>query len=173
MLTMAPSLPAGINRRARSVEHRKVPFSTMSTTVRQAFGLMSSAGTGKLPAALLIRTSTGPERGLGGIECGRDGVGVPDVAGGGERPAAGGLDGGDAGGPVLLVAAQDRHRRPQPGELGGDGFAEAGASSGDDHHHPVIGPRGQSRGTGLGWLGESGKAVAGGRRWGGAHGRRA
>ena len=49
-----------MSRRARSREQRYVPFSTMSTTVRQALGLMSSAGTGKLPAALLMSTSMGP-----------------------------------------------------------------------------------------------------------------
>jgi len=37
-----------------------VPLSVMSTTVRQALGLMSSAGTGKLAAALLTSTSAGP-----------------------------------------------------------------------------------------------------------------
>ena len=60
MFTMAPSRSAGMSRRASSREHKKVPLSTMSTTVRQALGLISSAGTGKLPAALLTSTATGP-----------------------------------------------------------------------------------------------------------------
>jgi hypothetical protein len=37
-----------------------VPFSVMSITVRHAFGDMSSAGTGKLAAALLINTVGSP-----------------------------------------------------------------------------------------------------------------
>jgi hypothetical protein len=53
---IAPLVPAAMWRRPNSREQKKVPFSTMSTTVRQPFGLRSSAGTGKLPAALFTRT---------------------------------------------------------------------------------------------------------------------
>ncbi len=55
MLTMEAADPFAIWRRPNSREQVNVPFRTMSTTVRKPLGLMSSAGTGKLPAALLIR----------------------------------------------------------------------------------------------------------------------
>src|SRR5581483_8402439 len=51
-----PGSPAAKWRRANSRLHRKVPLRVMSTTVRHALGDMSSAGTGKLAAALLTRT---------------------------------------------------------------------------------------------------------------------
>src|SRR5690606_15496294 len=60
MLRIAPPPPAARRRRANSVEQKKVPSRTMSVTARHAFGLIFSAGTGKLPAALLINTVTGP-----------------------------------------------------------------------------------------------------------------
>ena len=56
MSTMEPGVPVAMSRRANSREQKKVPLSVMSTTVRQAFGDMSSAGTGKFAAALLIST---------------------------------------------------------------------------------------------------------------------
>src|SRR2546423_950638 len=51
-----PGSPAARWRRANSREQMNVPLRVMSTTVRQALGDMSSAGTGKLAAALLTRT---------------------------------------------------------------------------------------------------------------------
>src|SRR5947209_7056890 len=48
-------------RRANSREHRNVPLSVMSTTVRQALGDMSSEGTGKLAAALFTSTPGRPK----------------------------------------------------------------------------------------------------------------
>ena len=55
-----PAVPAARWRRANSRAQKKVPFRVMSTTVRQALGDMSSAGTGKLAAALLTSTSGRP-----------------------------------------------------------------------------------------------------------------
>src|SRR5262245_18707765 len=49
-------------RRPNSRLQRNVPFSVMSTTVRQAFGDMSSAGTGKFAAALFTSTPGSPKR---------------------------------------------------------------------------------------------------------------
>jgi hypothetical protein len=51
-----PGVPAARCRRPNSREHRKVPLSVMSTTVRHALGDMSSLGTGKLAAALFTNT---------------------------------------------------------------------------------------------------------------------
>src|SRR5262249_50959339 len=48
--------PAAAHARAQ----RNVPLRVMSTTVRHAFGDMSSAGTGKLAAALLTSTPGSP-----------------------------------------------------------------------------------------------------------------
>src|SRR5579862_1595399 len=62
MLRMTPSRPSAMQRRASSVLHTKVPSSTIPVTARQPLKLRSSAGTGKLPAALLTSTSTGPRR---------------------------------------------------------------------------------------------------------------
>src|SRR4051812_8677677 len=55
-LMMLPGAPAAIWRRPNSREQRYVPLSVMSTTVRHALGDMSSAGTGKLAAALFTST---------------------------------------------------------------------------------------------------------------------
>src|SRR3954471_22153250 len=60
-LMIEPGSPAVRWRRANSRLHRKVPFKVMSTTVRQAFGDMSSAGTGKLAAALFTSTPGRPK----------------------------------------------------------------------------------------------------------------
>ena len=54
-------MPAERWRRANSRLQRKVPLSVMSTTVRQALGERSSAGDGKLAAALLISTEGMPK----------------------------------------------------------------------------------------------------------------
>src|SRR5436190_21983744 len=59
-LTIDPGDPDARCRRANSRAHRNVPLRVMSTTVRHAFGDMSSAGTGKLAAALLISTPGRP-----------------------------------------------------------------------------------------------------------------
>ncbi len=75
----------------------------MSTTVRQAFGLMSSAGTGKLPAALFTSTSMGPSAASTWSKAVATGVGLTDVAGHADGPTPGVLDG--------------RHARP-PGASG-------------------------------------------------------
>src|SRR5580693_584985 len=55
-----PGVPAARWRRPNSLAQKNVPFSVMSTTVRQAFGDMSSAGTGKFAAALFTRTEGSP-----------------------------------------------------------------------------------------------------------------
>src|SRR5262249_36404435 len=55
-LTIEPGVPAAMWRRPNSRQHKNVPFNVMSTTVRHALGDMSSAGTGKLAAALLTST---------------------------------------------------------------------------------------------------------------------
>src|SRR3954447_18922443 len=55
-LMIEPGVPAAMCRRPNSRAHRNVPLSVMSTTVRHAFGDMSSVGTGKFAAALLTRT---------------------------------------------------------------------------------------------------------------------
>lgn len=60
MFRIAPAAPRATARRVNSVEHRNVPSRTIPVTARQALNDMSSAGTGKLPAALLTSTSTGP-----------------------------------------------------------------------------------------------------------------
>jgi len=57
---MLAAEPAMMWRRANSLETKNVPLRVMSTTVRQAFGDMSSAGTGKLAAALLTNTPGSP-----------------------------------------------------------------------------------------------------------------
>mgnify|MGYP003600576680 CR=1 FL=1 len=56
MFTIEPGVPAARWRRPNSRAQRNVPLRVMSTTVRQALGDMSSAGTGKFAAALLIST---------------------------------------------------------------------------------------------------------------------
>ena len=61
MFTIEPGVPAARWRRANSRAQKNVPLSVMSTTVRQALGDMSSAGTGKLAAALLTSTSGSPK----------------------------------------------------------------------------------------------------------------
>ena len=109
----------------------------MSTTVRQALGLMSSAGTGKLPAALLTSTSMGPSASIRRRRKRWRWNRLPDVALGGEGGAACCLhrirrpDSRWSG-----VAAEDADRRTQPSELGGDGLAQTGATPGDDDHGP-------------------------------------
>src|SRR6516165_7259989 len=60
-LMMEPGVWCAMWRRANSRAQKYVPLSVMSTTVRHALGDMSSAGTGKLAAALLMRTSGGPK----------------------------------------------------------------------------------------------------------------
>ncbi len=61
MFTIEPGVPAARCRRPNSRAQKKVPLRVMSTTVRQALGDMSSAGTGKLAAALLISTPGRPK----------------------------------------------------------------------------------------------------------------
>src|SRR5437879_12786494 len=57
-LMIDPGVPAARCLRANSRAQKKVPFNVMSTTVRHAFGDMSSAGTGKFAAELFTSTST-------------------------------------------------------------------------------------------------------------------
>ncbi len=109
---------------------------------------------------------------------------VPDVAGRRPRPApaAGRLDGGDAGGPVVLVPAEDADRGPQAGELGGDGLPQAGSAAGDDDDAAGIGSRRQGRGAGgrgrsqagrcHGWGAYRGRAVPSRAHRGAVHRRR-
>ena len=60
MLMIDPGVFAARWRRPNSRATKKVPLRVMSTTVRQAFGDMSSAGTGKFAAALFTSTSGSP-----------------------------------------------------------------------------------------------------------------
>ena len=60
MLSTAPGASRAIARRANSVLQLNVPSSTMPVTARQPLNDRSSAGTGKLPAALFTSTPTGP-----------------------------------------------------------------------------------------------------------------
>ena len=62
-------------------EQKNVPLRVMSTTVRQALGDISSAGTGKFAATLLMSTSGRPNVPRGLVEGGTDLIGVTDVAG--------------------------------------------------------------------------------------------
>ena len=128
-----PGLPAAsAHRRWSSWLQKNVPSSTMRLTARQALGRMSSARTGKLAAALLTSTRTGPSAPSSCVEGGRHLLGLADVGAGVGRPAADRLDRGHPGQPVLLGARDDPHRRPRPGQLDGDGPAQAGAATG--HH---------------------------------------
>ena len=77
---MDPAVPASIWRRANSREQKNVPLRVMSTTVLQALGDISSAGTGKFAAALLMSTPGRPNVASGLVESGYDLVGVTDVA---------------------------------------------------------------------------------------------
>src|SRR6478672_2879225 len=61
-LMIDPGVCVAMCRRPNSRQQRNVPFNVMSTTVRHAFGDMSSAGTGKLAAALLTSTPGRPKR---------------------------------------------------------------------------------------------------------------
>ena len=61
MLTTEPGVPAARWRRPISRVQLNVPLRVMSTTVRQALGDMSSAGTPKLAAALFTSTSGSPK----------------------------------------------------------------------------------------------------------------
>jgi hypothetical protein len=95
---------------------------------------MSSAGTGKFPAALLISV-----KGVG------DRIGFADVTWGGHGSAARSLDRGYAARPVLRVAAEDAHRCSEAGELGGNGLPEASAATGDHDHTANVGARNKRR----------------------------
>ena len=122
-LTIDPGVSASRWRRANSRAQKNVPFSVMSTTVRHAFGDMSSAGTGKFAAALLISTPGSPNADFGGVEGGRDLLGVADVAAhGGHRCAQRG-DRFVTGLEVLGLAAGDDDRRAEAGELERDRLA--------------------------------------------------
>src|SRR5947209_2196100 len=61
-LTIEPGEATAMWRRPNSRQHKNVPLSVMSTTVRHALGDMSSAGTGKFAAALLPSTPGRPQR---------------------------------------------------------------------------------------------------------------
>ena len=84
----------------------------MSTTVRHAFGLMSSAGTGKFPAALLTSTSGSPKAAVERVEGRGDLLGLAHVALQRERARADGLDRLDAAREVLGAAREDRDAAP-------------------------------------------------------------
>ena len=131
----------------------------MSTTVRQALGLMSSAGTGKLPAALLTRWSTGPS------PCSTASKAAATASA--SRMSQAHAEGPAARQPrptatpaarCALVAAHHGHRRAEPAELGGDRLAQSGAAAGhEDHAHRRRcrpgGPRHRWAGAGAGRAG--------------------
>ena len=60
MFTIEPGVFAAMCRRPNSREQKNVPSITICVTARQPFGLRSSAGTGKLPAALLTSVPASP-----------------------------------------------------------------------------------------------------------------
>ena len=55
---------------------------------------------------------------------------------------------------VLRLAGEDRQVGAQSGELGGDRLAQAGAASGDDDRHAVVGAGHERGGAGCGGMGE-------------------
>ena len=151
-------MPAAMWRRANSREQKNVPLSVMSTTVRQALGDMSSAGTGKLAAALLTRTPGRPKAASAASKAAAicSGSRMSQVTVSTRPPAS--VIGRRAGLEVLGLAAGDDDVRTEPGELDGDGLAQAGAGTGDEHRHAVEGARGQGGGPGRRRFGQSGQA---------------
>ena len=119
---------------AELAAQKKVPFSVMSTTVRHAFGDMSSAGTGKFAAALLTSTPREPERRLRRVERGGDRFGLADVARDGEHGRAERLR-SRRGRPrdARRLRLRDDDRRAEARELRRDRLAEAGAAAGHEH----------------------------------------
>ena len=144
---MAPSRPAGMSRRASS---RRAEEGAVEHDVDHRAPGVGAHVLGRhreVARRVVDQHVDRAEGGLDAVEGGGDRVGVADVARRGPCLRPGGLDGGHPGRPVLLVAAEDRHRGAQPTELGGDGLAEAGAAAGHDHHGAVIGAGHQGGGA--------------------------
>ncbi len=131
-----------------------MPSRTIWVTARQPLGLRSSAGTGKLAAALLTRTRAGPSASSSASKAAATSsarrMSAPACA---ARPPTASTA-ADAGQAVSFVARQDPHRRAQPGELDGDGLAQAGPAPGDDDGGPVEGARREHGWPRRGWLGK-------------------
>ena len=140
MLITDPGVPAARWRRPISRVQLNVPLRVMSTTVRQALGDMSSAGTPKLAAALLTSTPGSPKAASAASKAAATDAGSRDVAHRGGHVRAQVLHGGPSRLQVLGGAAGDHDGRPEPGELGGDGLAQAGAAPGHQHGLAVEGP---------------------------------
>ena len=91
-----------------------------------AVGAQVVGGDGEV-GGRVVHQDTGRAQGaLERVERRGDVVGAADVGPGVRGPAPHGLDGGRAGPAMTLVARQDPHRRPEAGELDGDGLAQAG-----------------------------------------------
>ena len=117
-----------------------MPSSTIWVTARQPLGDRSSAGTGKLAAALLTRTRAGPSASSRASKAAATWVAsrMSAPAWAARAPTA-----STAATPARRCsspARQDPHRRPQPAELHGQRLAETGPAAGDDDRGPGEGP---------------------------------
>ena len=145
MLMMLAGVFAARCRRANSRATKKVPLSVMSTTVRQAFGDMSSAGTGKLAAALLDAHLRGSEGCGSRVEHGGNRLRVTDVADDrfDRRPEF--FDRGAARVEVLLFADwRSRCSPPRRANSWAIPLAQTGPSAGNEYGGTVEGARRQS-----------------------------
>ena len=122
-----------------------MPLRVMSTTVRQALGDMSSAGTGKFAAALLTSTSGRPNASRGLIEGGTDLIRVTNVARDPEHTGSECLNRLPSCVEVLGLAAGDDQVGPQPRELGGNGLAEPRSAARHEDAAPGVGSGGQGQ----------------------------
>ena len=110
----------------------------MSTTVRHAFGDMSSAGTGKFAAALLTSTA-----GSENASSAASNIAAIESASRMSHAVA------STGAPIASIAARpasrcsslrlaDHDGRAEPRELRRDGLSQARAGAGHDDAHPVV-----------------------------------
>ena len=121
-------------RRANSREQKNVPLSVMSTTVRQALGDMSSAGTGKLAAALLTGRRAGRTRLLAASKAAAICSGSRMSQGTTVRtcPPRSSMAASARPSRCSALRLADHDRRTEPGELGGDGLARGRSRPGDE-----------------------------------------
>ena len=150
-LTIDPGVPASRCRRANSRAQKNVPLSVMSTTVRHALGDMSSAGTGKLAAALLISTpgrpyAVGRRRRTRPRSARGRGCRSPRWCTGAPSAATASWPASRCSG-LRLAITIDAPRRANSER---DGLAQAGAGAGDEHRDAVVGAGRQRAGAELG-----------------------